>query len=93
MKAKLGDVGSKAGLEWRDGKSSEVGSTDRIKSLNKLLHSHRPSVDLHRTRIFTKHYKETEGESYLRRRYFAMAKVYETLPAIILPFIQKVILV
>lgn len=80
MSSKNKEVGSKLGMEWRDGTSSEIGSTTRIKQLNKALHSHRPSVDLHRTRIFTDHFKKTEGETFLRRRYFALAKVYETLP-------------
>ncbi len=83
MDSKIKEIGSKLGMEWRDGKSAEVGSTDTIKKLNKLLHSFRPSIDLHRTRIFTDHFQKSEGETYLRRRYFACAKVYETLPVTI----------
>ncbi len=70
-------------MEWRDGKSAEVGSTDRVKRLNKMLHSFRPAVELQRTRVLTEHFQKTEGETYLRRRYFALAKVYETLPVTI----------
>ncbi len=77
------EVGSKLGMEWRDGKSAEVGSTRRIQQLNRLLHANRPSVDIHRTRCFTKIYKETEGEPYLRRRYKACAETYRTLPPVI----------
>src|SRR5208337_1777613 len=77
------EVGSKLGMEWRDGKSAEVGSTLRIQQLNRLLHANRPSVDIHRTRCFTKIYKETEGEPYLRRRYKACAETYRTLPPVI----------
>jgi len=77
------EVGSKLGMEWRDGKSAEVGSTYRIQQLNRLLHANRPSVDIHRTRCFTRIYKETEGEPYLRRRYKACAETYRTLPPII----------
>ena len=80
MDANIQEVGSKLGLEWRDGKSAAVGSTDRIKRLNKMLHSFRPMVELQRTRVLTEHFQKTEGETYIRRRYFALAKVYETLP-------------
>ena len=80
MATEIQEVGSKLGLEWRDGKSAEVGSTDRIKRLNKMLHSFRPMVELQRTRVLTDHFQKTEGETYIRRRYFAMARVYETLP-------------
>jgi choline trimethylamine-lyase len=74
------EVGSKLGMEWRDGKSAEVGSTDRIRRLNKMFHSFRPRVELQRTRVLTDHFQKTEGETYIRRRYAALAKVFETLP-------------
>ena len=74
------EVGSKTAMEWRDGASAEVGSTDRIKRLNRLLHSFRPSVDLHRTRCFTKVYKKLDGCSEKRKMYFAMAETIATLP-------------
>lgn len=73
-------LGSKKGMELRDGKSAEVGCTDRIKKLSVLLHGSRPNLDLHRTRVFTQIFKQTECQTQIRRRYFAMAKVYETLP-------------
>ena len=74
------EVGSRVGMELRDGKSAEVGCTDRIKKLSVTLHASRPNLELQRTRVFTEHFKATESESQIRRRYFAMAKVYETLP-------------
>lgn len=80
MAIEIKETGSKLGMEWRDGTSAEVGSTDRVKRLNKMLHSFRPFVELQRTRVFTEHFQKTEGETSLRRRYFAMARVYETLP-------------
>lgn len=77
------EVGSKQGMEWRDGKNAEVGSTFRIQQLNRLLHANRPSVDLHRTRCLTKIFTETEGQPYLRRRYQACAETYRTLSPVI----------
>lgn len=74
------EVGSSVGMALRDGKSAEVGCTDRIKKLSVTLHASRPNLELQRTRVFTEHFKATESESQIRRRYFAMAKVYETLP-------------
>ncbi|WP_278331728.1 pyruvate formate lyase family protein [Clostridium magnum] len=67
-------------MELRDGKSAEVGCTDRIKKMSVVLHRSRPNLEIHRTRVFTEHFKATECESQIRRRYFAMAKVYETMP-------------
>lgn len=77
------EVGSRLGMEWRDGKSAEVGSTRRIQQLNRLLHSNRPSVDIHRTRCFTRVFQATEGEPYIRRRYKACAETYRTLEPVI----------
>lgn len=77
---KIREVGSKTAMEWRDGGTAEVGRTDRIKKLNRMLHAFRPSVDLHRTRCFTKVYKELEGCSEKRKMYFAMAETIATLP-------------
>lgn len=74
------EVGSRKGMELRDGKSAEVGCTDRIKKLSVTLHASRPNLELQRTRVFTDYFKATESQSQIRRRYFAMAKVYETLP-------------
>lgn len=80
------EAGSKLGMQWRDGKSAEVGSTHRIQQLNRLLHSHRPNVDIHRTRCFTSAYQATEGEPYLKRRYRASAETIRTLPVTIYPY-------
>lgn len=77
------EVGSKLGMEWRDGKLAEVGSTYRIQQLNKLLHAYRPSLEVQRTRCFTRVFKATEGEPFLRRRYMACAETYATLPVTI----------
>jgi pyruvate-formate lyase len=76
-------VGSKTSMEWRDNITAEVGGTERIKKLNRLLHSFRPSLDLHRTRCFTKVYKELEGCTEKRKMYFAMAETIATLPVVI----------
>jgi pyruvate-formate lyase len=73
-------VGSKTAMEWRDSATAEVGCTERVKKLNRMMHSFRPSVDLHRTRCFTKIYKELEGCSEKRKMYFAMAETIATLP-------------
>lgn len=80
MSDQIREVGSKIGMQFRDGKSAEIGSTDRIKVLNKALHASRPNLELHRTRVFTDYYKNHESQSHITRRYTAMAKVYETLP-------------
>ncbi|MHB1404906.1 MAG: pyruvate formate lyase family protein [Desulfitobacteriaceae bacterium] len=76
----INEVGSKLGMQWRDGTSAEVGSTYRIQQLNKLLHVNRPNLEIHRTRCFTKVFKATEGQPFLRRRYLASAETYATLP-------------
>lgn len=74
------EVGSRIGMELRDGQISAVGSTDRIKHLNEQLHASRPNLEMQRTRVFTEYFKNHESESQLKKRYFALAKVYETLP-------------
>ena len=73
-------VGSKTSMEWRDSSAAEVGCTERVRRLNRLLHSFRPSIDLHRTRCFTDVYKKMEGYSEKRKMYFAMAETIATLP-------------
>ena len=72
-------IGTKIAMEWRDSKTAEVGGTERIRKLNRLLHSFRPSLDLHRARCFTKTYKEMEGCSEKRKMYFATAETIATL--------------
>jgi formate C-acetyltransferase len=76
-------TGGALGLVLREGKVAKTGSTKRIQELNGLLHSHRPTIDIQRTRAFTKVYKETEGEPELRRRYKAMAEVYRNWEPVI----------
>lgn len=76
----LKEVGSKAGMEMRSGQVTAVGCTERIRNLNRLLHASRPNLEMQRTRVFTKYFKEHESESQIRKRYFAMAEVYRTLP-------------
>lgn len=73
-------VGSRVGMELRDGKTAEVGSTERIKMLNKALHASRPNLELQRTRVFTEYFKTHESQSTLTKRYTALSKVFETLP-------------
>jgi pyruvate-formate lyase len=73
-------VGSKTAMEWRDSATAEVGCTERVRKLNRMMHSFRPSVDLHRTRCFTKVYKELDGCTEKRKMYFAMAETIATLP-------------
>lgn len=77
-------LGSERARELRDGKVSAVGSTRRIQNLNRLMHSYRPRVDMHRTRVFTEVFKKTEGEPLLRRRYRALAETYATMDVNIL---------
>lgn len=74
------EVGSRIGMELRDGKVSAVGSTPRIRRLNEQLHASRPNLEMQRTRVFTDYYKNHESESNLKKRYNALARVYETLP-------------
>ncbi len=73
-------IGTKVAMEWRDSKTAEVGGTERIRKLNRLLHSFRPSLDLHRARCFTRVYKEMEGCTEKRKMYFATAETIATLP-------------
>lgn len=77
------EAGSKLGMDLRSGQSAEVGCTDRIKRLSVILHCSRPNLELHRTRVFTEYFSNHESESQLRRRYFAMANVYRTMPIFI----------
>ena len=78
--SELKETGSRIGMELRDGKSAEVGCTDRIKKMSVILHSSRPNLELHRTRVFTEYFKSHESQSQIRKRYSAMAEVYRTLP-------------
>ena len=80
MSEKIIEVGSKGGMAMRSGQVTEVGCTERIRKLNGLMHASRPNLELQRTRVFTKYFKEHESESQIRKRYFAMAEVYRTLP-------------
>ena len=75
--------GAKLGLKIRDGQCAKVGSTKRIQELNGMLHANRPNIDIHRTKVFTKVFKETEGEPEIRRRYKAFAETYRTLKPVI----------
>ena len=84
MSEQIIEVGSKGGMDLRDGQSVLVGCTERIKNLSKALHKSRPNLEMQRTRVFTEYFKNHESESQLRKRYFAMAKVYETLPIFII---------
>ncbi len=77
---KITEIGSKGGMDMRTGQVTEVGCTERIRSLNGKLHAGRPNLDLHRTRVFTEYFSTHESESQIRKRYFAMAEVYRTLP-------------
>lgn len=76
-------TGGQLGLEMRSGKISKVGSTKRIQELNGMMHAERPSVDIFRSKIFTKVYKETEGEPSIRRRYKAVAELFRSTEPII----------
>lgn len=74
------EVGSKGGMDLRTGQVTEVGCTKRIQKLNGILHASRPNLDIHRTRIFTSYFSTHESESQIRKRYFATAEVYRTMP-------------
>lgn len=78
-----GEIGSKQGMEMRNGQVARVGSTKRIQALNGMMHAEKPSVDVFRARIYTKVYKETEGQPDLRRRYKAAAEVFRNIPPVI----------
>ena len=85
MKNKPKEVGSKIGMELRSGQVTAVGCTQRICSLNEMLHEARPNLELQRTRVFTKYFKEHESASQISKRYGAMAEVYRSLPIFIVP--------
>lgn len=80
MSDRIVEIGSKGGMAMRSGQITEVGCTERIRKLNGLMHKSRPNLELQRTRVFTKYFKAHESESQIRKRYFAMAEVYRTLP-------------
>lgn len=77
------EVGSKIGMELRSGQVTAVGCTERIRHLNEMLHQSRPNLELHRTRVFTKYFKEHESASQISKRYGAMAEVYRSMPIFI----------
>jgi len=71
--------------DWRQGKLVRIGSTERVKNLNQQFHETRPNICLHGMRIYTKVYKETEGESEVLRRGKAIAEVLSAMPPVIMP--------
>ena len=73
----------KIGMELRSGQVTAVGCTERIRHLNEMLHQSRPNLELHRTRVFTKYFKEHESASQISKRYGAMAEVYRSMPIFI----------
>ncbi len=72
------------GMEWREGRGTELGSTSRVKSLSRTFHKLRPSICLHRARAYTNVYLNTEGEPAVLRRAKAFAYTLEILPPVIL---------
>jgi Pyruvate-formate lyase len=85
MQEAIKETGSKRGMELRSGQITETGCTERIRKLNGILHAARPNLDIHRTRVFTKYFSTHESESQIRKRYFAMAEVYRSMPVRIEP--------
>ncbi len=72
------------GMKWREGKMTDIGSTERVKRLNAAFHKLRPCICLHRARAYTNVFKKTEGEPIVIRRAKALARTLETIPARIL---------
>ena len=56
-----------------------TGSTLRIQALHSLIRSEAPSIDLHRTRCYTRVFQQSEGEPVVRRRYRAIAETIRTM--------------
>lgn len=73
-------------LEWRSGKLTAIGSTERVKGLNEQFHSTRPSICLEGIKAYTKVYKETEGDPEILRRGLGIAEVLSTMPPVIMPY-------
>ncbi len=71
--------------DWRHGKLVRIGSTERVKNLNQQFHETRPNICLHGMRVYTRVYKETEGEEEVLRRGKAIAEVLSTMPPVIMP--------
>ena len=67
MKDNIIEIGSKGGMALRTGQVTEVGCTERIRKLNGLMHASRPNLEMQRTRVFTKYFKEHESESQIRK--------------------------
>ncbi len=72
-------------LEWRSGKLTALGSTDRVKHLNEQFHRTRPSICLEGIKAYTKVYRETEGDPEILRRGLGIAEVLSTMPPVIMP--------
>lgn len=69
--------------QYRKGMVSALGSTERIRKLNLLLHSTPETICLHRARAYTSVFAETEGEPLVLRRAKAFKKTLEDLPVVI----------
>jgi pyruvate formate-lyase/glycerol dehydratase family glycyl radical enzyme len=67
------------------GNASGIGSTERIRRLNRQLHSTPQTICLHRARAYTKVFAETEGEPMVLRRAKALTRSLEELPVSIGP--------
>lgn len=79
------EVGQRKTMEWRAGKITDAGSTERVRKLNMQFHSQMPSVCLERARIYTRVMKETEGEPMIIRRAKAFKRTLEEKTIFILP--------
>ena len=69
--------------QYKKGMISALGSTERIRKLNSLLHSTPETICLHRARAYTSVFAGTEGEPLVLRRAKAFKTTLETLPVII----------
>ena len=72
------------GMNWREGKVAEAGSTDRVKRLSAVFHKTRPSLCFHQARAYTEVFKKTEDEPLAIRKAKAFAKTLEIIPPQIL---------
>ncbi len=71
--------------DYRQGRRVDLGSTERVRKLNALLHSLPHAICLHRARAYTEVFSQTEGEPAVLRVAKAFAKTLQDLPPVIAP--------
>ncbi|MFB3885443.1 MAG: pyruvate formate lyase family protein [Thermodesulfobacteriota bacterium] len=69
--------------EYRKGIRFDIGSTERVRRLNAMLHSLPHTICLHRARAYTEVFSKTEGATPVARFATAFARTLKDLPPVI----------